>query len=121
MPTQNSEILFHLPVTKQWLEQYVLVNHQFGLSYRGAQYCLETLFDTDRSVGWIHNIIHNAANTATQLQKSEDLSGIKVSANDELFYGTKTYSNRCMHQFSLLPVTAKNSRQKSRHLGAGAD
>ena len=67
MPTQNSEILFHLPITKKWLEQYVLFNHQFGLSYRDVKYGLETLFDTDRSVWWIHNIINNAANTATQL------------------------------------------------------
>jgi hypothetical protein len=113
MPTQNSEILFHLPVTKQWLEQYVLVNHQFGLSYRGVQYCLETLFDTDRSVGWIHNIIHNAANTATQLQKSEDLSGIKVSANDELFYGTKPILTAVCTNSLYCPLLQKTADRKA--------
>ncbi len=89
MPNQNQEILFYLPITKPWLEQYALVHFQQGTSYRGVIYSFETLFDLKRSIGWCHTVIHNASDTVQWLQKTEDLSNIKISANDEVFDGSK--------------------------------
>jgi hypothetical protein len=89
MPTLNSNIVFNLPVTKSFLQQYAIVHHQFGLSYRGIKYSLETLFDVKRSIGWVYNVLHDASQKAKELNYQEDLSEIKISANDELYDGNK--------------------------------
>jgi len=89
MPTQTDEILFNLPITKQWLEQYAIFQHQEGVSLRGILAGLEALVDVKRSIGWSHYVMNNAAHNAIKLNENEDLSGIKVSANDELFQGSK--------------------------------
>ena len=54
MPIQSDKVLFNLPVTKQWLEQYILVHNQSGSSFRDMRYSLTTLFDVSRSMGWVH-------------------------------------------------------------------
>lgn len=89
MPTQSDKTLFNLPVSKQWIEQYAIFQHQAGVSLRGILDGLKALFDVERSIGWAQYVMHNTARTAIKLNKNEDLSGIKVSANDELFQGSK--------------------------------
>ena len=56
-PSQgDDEVLFHLPVTKNWLYQLilglVLICH---CSYRGVVELFRDLFDTPISIGTVHN------------------------------------------------------------------
>src|SRR6516225_9905410 len=54
-------VLFHLPVTKAWLQQLtlglVLICHS---SYRGVVELCRDLFDYALSVGTVHNFVHRA-------------------------------------------------------------
>ena len=65
-PSQgNDEVLFHLPVTKNWLYQLilglVLICHS---SYRGVVELLRDLFDTPISIGTVHNRLQATAEKA---------------------------------------------------------
>ena len=90
-PSQgDNEVLFHLPVTKNWLYQLilglVLICHS---SYRGVVELLRDLFDTSISVGTVHNRLEAAAATAVEINQSQDLSGIKVGLLDEIFQSNR--------------------------------
>ncbi|MEO0948178.1 MAG: hypothetical protein AAFY11_08540, partial [Cyanobacteria bacterium J06641_5] len=84
----ESEVLFHLPVTHAWLQQLILglilICHS---SYRGVVELLRDLFDWSISVGTIHNRVRSATEDATTINASEDLSGIRVGLHDEIFQG----------------------------------
>ena len=64
----DSEVLFHLPVTKNWLYQLilglVLICH---CSCRGVVELFRDLFDTSISIGTIHNRLEAAAVKATEI------------------------------------------------------
>ena len=85
-PADDDEVLFHLPVTKPWLRQLVL-----GLilschsPYRGAIALLRDHFDTDISLGTVHNIARDAVARARSINASYDLAGIRIGAHDEIF------------------------------------
>jgi hypothetical protein len=84
-PEEN--VLFHLPVTRSWLEQLVLsltlICHS---SLRGALELLEAMFDYhDSSLGSLHNLLQRAADKARQVNATEDLSAIRVGAHDEIY------------------------------------
>ncbi|MEL7475868.1 MAG: hypothetical protein AAGJ55_06515 [Cyanobacteria bacterium J06555_12] len=89
-PAGESEILFHLPVTKTWLFQLilalVLICH---CSYRGVVELLRDLFDLPISIGTVHNRLQSAASLATELNESQDLSGIGVGLHDEIYQGSQ--------------------------------
>jgi hypothetical protein len=86
-PIQD-EVLFHLPVTKPWLEQLVL-----GLvltchsSYRGVVELLGDVFDYRMSTGTVHNIVHGTVAQAQKINQRYDLSGVRFGAHDEIFQG----------------------------------
>jgi hypothetical protein len=84
----SDDVLFHLPVTKAWIEQLVLalvlICHS---SDRGVVELLEDLFDYPLSVGTVHNIVHGAVAPARRWNQQYDLSTIKVGADDEIFQG----------------------------------
>ena len=86
--TETSEVLFHLPVTRDWLQQVivslVLICHS---SYSGVVEFLRDLFDWPISVGAIHNRVREVAERAAALNNQEDLSGIRVGLHDEIFQG----------------------------------
>ncbi len=86
----ESEVLFHLPVTKTWLFQLilalVLICH---CSYRGVVELFRDLFDLHISIGTIHNRLQSAAMLATEINESQDLSGIDVGLHDEIYQSTK--------------------------------
>ncbi|MGK7911304.1 MAG: hypothetical protein AB4050_07460 [Synechococcus sp.] len=67
----ESEVLFHLPVTKTWLFQLilalVLICH---CSYRGVVELFRDLFDLHISIGTIHNRLQSAAAIATEIDES---------------------------------------------------
>jgi hypothetical protein len=60
-PAPDDAVLFHLPVTKDWLKQRVL---SLVLSchspYRGVIAVLADLFDTDIALGTVHNFVQAA-------------------------------------------------------------
>jgi hypothetical protein len=80
------DILFTLPVTKDWLRQLVLgltlICHS---SLRGVTEVLADLFDYPLSMGSVHNILQQAVTTARTVNGQADLSGIRVGAHDEIF------------------------------------
>ncbi|MFK8186609.1 MAG: hypothetical protein AB8B99_24795 [Phormidesmis sp.] len=83
----DDDVLFHLPVTKNWLFQLilglVLICHS---SYRGVVELLRDLFDTSISVGTLHNRLQATVEKATEINQSQDLSGIAVGLHDEIFH-----------------------------------
>ena len=90
-PSQGDEdVLFHLPVTKNWLFQLilglVLICHS---SYRGVVELLRDLFDTSISIGTIHNRLEETAEAAAAINQAQDLSGITVGLQDEIFQANR--------------------------------
>ncbi len=85
-PKEESDILYWIPVTKEWIFQVILalifICHS---SYRGVVEFLRDLFDYRISVGTVHNKVSSMIETAQKINKSQDLSGIKVGLKDEIF------------------------------------
>lgn len=83
---EDQAVLFYLPVTRQWLKQFVLalilICHS---SYRGIIELLRDLFDTSISIGSIHNIVRSAVETAQGINKTQNLENIRVGTHDEIF------------------------------------
>ena len=79
-------MLFHLPVTKAWLQQAVLgltlICHS---SLRGVREFFRDLFDWPVSVGTVHNILQEAVEQARSYNRQQDLSGVRIGAHDEIF------------------------------------
>ena len=88
--SSNPDVLFYLPVTKTWLKQLILalilICH---CSYRGVKELLRDLFDTQISLGSIHNLVHSTALIAQQINQKQDLSSVQVGLHDEIFQGSQ--------------------------------
>ena len=85
-PRAADEVLFHLPVTKAWLRQLVLALVLTCHSpYRGVIALLGDLFDTELSLGTVHNIVQAAVAPAREINGSYDLAGVRIGAHDEIF------------------------------------
>jgi hypothetical protein len=86
-PPHAQKVLLHLPVTKDWLRQFVLAQVLIGhTSYRGVTEILEAVFDyRGLSIASIHNIIQDAVHAARRINHAQDLSGIRVGAHDEIY------------------------------------
>ncbi|MGC1307093.1 MAG: hypothetical protein WA885_07680 [Phormidesmis sp.] len=86
----DDDVLFHLPVTKNWLFQLilglVLICH---CSYRGVVELFRDLFDTSISIGTVHNRLQAATKQAVEINQSQELSGISVGLQDEIFQANK--------------------------------
>lgn len=88
-PPPAEEVLFYLPVTKSWLHQLVLaLVLSCHSSYRGVIALLADLFDTEISLGTIHNVVQAAVTPARRINRSYDLAGVRVGAHDEIFQAT---------------------------------
>jgi len=90
-PTQaDDEVLFHLPVTKNWLYQLilglVLICHS---SYRNVVELFRDLFDVPISVGTIHNRLQETAEQPAEINQSQDLADIMVGLQDEIYQANK--------------------------------
>src|SRR5205823_4955640 len=85
-PRPDEQVLFHLPVTTSWLRQLVLALVLTCHSpYRGAIALLRDLFDTEISLGTVHNTVRAAVARAREINASYDLAGVRVGAHDEIF------------------------------------
>jgi hypothetical protein len=82
----ENQVLFHLPVTKSWIEQRVLsltlICHS---SQRGVVELLDSVFDYSLSLGSVHNLLQNAVDRARPHNDRQDLSNIRIGAHDEIF------------------------------------
>jgi len=58
-------------------------------SYRGVVELFRDLFDLPVSVGTVHNRLRAAASKAADINQSQDLSGIKVGLQDEIYQGSQ--------------------------------
>ena len=89
-PSQgDDDVLFHLPVTKNWLYQLilglVLICHS---SYRGVVELFRDLFDVPISVGTVHNRLQTAEKAAG-INQLQELADIAVGLQDEIFQSNK--------------------------------
>ena len=86
---ESEDVLFHLPVTEAWLNQLmlalILTCHS---SYRGVKELLRDLFDIPVSIGTIHNRLQAAAARACVINRSQNLSAVRVGLHDEIFQGS---------------------------------
>ena len=79
-------VLFHLPVTKAWLEQAIL-----GLTLichspsRGVSEFCRDLLNWPVSIGKVHNVLQQAVERARSYNRQQDLSGVRIGAHDEIF------------------------------------
>jgi len=85
--SKENDVLFTLHITKAWLRQFVLglilICHA---SFRGVIELLRDLFNYENiSLGTVHNIVQQAVIKARTINNAEDLSKIRVGANDEIF------------------------------------
>jgi hypothetical protein len=102
-PRPDEPVLFHLPVTKPWLHQLVLALALTCHSpHRGVIAILGDLFDTEISLGTVHNIVRAAVARARPIDDSYDLASVRVGAHDEIFQagrpvlvGVDTASTSC--------------------------
>ena len=85
-PKDESDILYWIPVTKNWIFQVILalifICHS---SYRGVVEFLRDLFDYPISVATVHNRVNSVVEKAQKINKSQNLSGVKVGLKDEIF------------------------------------
>ena len=91
-PVPDGQVLFDLPVTKDFLRQLVL-----GMllickaSYRDVQMFLNDVFDTSISIGTITNIHNDACLKAAEINISYGLDTVKQNASDEIYHRNKPY------------------------------
>jgi hypothetical protein len=84
------DVLFRLPVTKAWLRQLVLGLVLIGHApYRAVVELFRDLFDWDISLGTVHNIVSSAVEPARTINRSCDLGGVRIGAQDEIFQAGK--------------------------------
>jgi hypothetical protein len=86
---KGDDVIFHLPVTEAWLNQLTLALILIcRSSYRGVIELLRDLFNISISVGTIHNRLQSAAAQACAINRSQNLSTIRVGLHDEIFQGS---------------------------------
>ena len=85
-PSAEAPVLFSLPVTEAWLRRLtvslLLVCHS---SYRGAFELLRDVVGCPRSLGYIHNVAHDAMARARAHNQQQRLDGVRIGAHDEIF------------------------------------
>jgi hypothetical protein len=89
-PPADDAVLFHLPVTKHWIQQLtlglVLIGH---CPLRGVVELFHDFFDHEISLGTVHNIVHSAVESARDHNNRHDLSSVRIGAHDEIFQNGK--------------------------------
>src|ERR1022692_459682 len=82
----DDKVLFHLPVTKNWLKQaalgLTLICHS---SQRGVHEFYRDLLGVNMSVGTVHNIVHEAIDKARPHNLGQNLANVDIAGLDEIF------------------------------------
>ena len=84
--SRADEVLFHLPVTKAWLDQLILgltlICHS---SIRGVGELCRDLLNYPISVGKVHQVLQRAVTQARQYNQQQSLDAVRIGAHDEIF------------------------------------
>jgi hypothetical protein len=84
--TPDDEVLFHLPVTKDWLQQVALsLTLSCHSSYRGVVEFCRDILDWPISPGTVHNIVHAAIDKARPYNTKADLAKVAYAGLDEIY------------------------------------
>ncbi|MEX3954114.1 hypothetical protein AB4Y45_46130 [Paraburkholderia sp. EG287A] len=84
------QVLFMLPVTRQWLDQVIVALTMVGhVSFRSTLELMHDLLGVSTSLGTIHTVLQRAAKQAIAVNAGIDLSPIRVGLHDELFQGSR--------------------------------
>jgi hypothetical protein len=79
LDSKTQDVLFHLPLTKAWLQQLVLALVLIGRSpYWAVVELLRDLFDWHISLGPVHNIICSSVEPARAITCRYDLAGVRI-------------------------------------------
>jgi hypothetical protein len=82
----DDQVLFHLPVTKNWLRQVTLgltlICHS---SYRGVFEFCRDLLCVNLSPGTVHNIVRDAVDKARPYNLGQNLANVDIAGLDEIF------------------------------------
>jgi hypothetical protein len=82
----GDEVLFHLPVTKNWLRQVTLgltlICHS---SYRGVFEFCRDLLRVHLPPGTVHNIMQDAVDKARPYDLGQNLANVDIAGLDEIF------------------------------------
>jgi hypothetical protein len=82
----EDQVLFHLPVTKEWIRQVALsLTLSCHSSYRGVIEFCRDLLDTHLSVGTVHNIVHAAIDKARPHNAAANLANVAYAGLDEIY------------------------------------
>lgn len=85
--TDSQRVLFHLPVTKDWLEQFALsITLNCHGSVRGIELCSRELLDYPLSIAGTSTTARDHGILAEKLNNAGSLSNINVGAHDEIFH-----------------------------------
>ena len=82
----DDQVLFHLPITKNWLRQaalgLTLICHS---SYRGVHEFCRDFVGVNLAVGTVHNIVYQAIDKARSHNLGQNLANIDIAGLDEIF------------------------------------
>jgi hypothetical protein len=82
----DDQVLFHLPVTKNWLKQaalaLTLICHS---SYRGVHEFYRDVLHVNMAPSTVHNIVHDAIDKARPHNLAQNLANVRIAGLDEIF------------------------------------
>jgi hypothetical protein len=82
----DDQVLFQLPITKNWLKQaalaLTLICHS---SYRGVHEFYRDLLNVNMAPSTVHNIVHDAIDKARPHNHAQDLANVSIAGLDEIF------------------------------------
>lgn len=82
----DDQVLWHLPITKNWLKQAVLgltlICHS---SYRGVHEFYRDLLGVNMAIGTVRNVVHDAIDKARPHNHNQHLANVDIAGLDEIF------------------------------------
>jgi hypothetical protein len=82
----DDEVLFSLPITKNWLKQAALgLTFICHSSYRGVHEFYRDLLGVNMAVGTVHNILQDAIGKARPHNRGQNLANVDFAGLDEIF------------------------------------
>ena len=89
-PPTDDDVLFYLPITKRWIQQFILGLVLIGhCPLRGVVEILKDFFDYAISLGNAFNIVRRAVPTAHAINDKQKLESVRVGVHDEIFQNGK--------------------------------
>jgi hypothetical protein len=87
---EDEKVLFYIPVTKKWVDQFVLSATLTGkASCQGVSDLLRDLCDYDMCRATVHNILYKHMEKIAAVNSQKDLSQVKAGAHDEIYQAGK--------------------------------